>query len=84
MASLTAAEKAWIRKVNKLLAECPSKRLGFYTIGDPCVEIYDRDQQVEIDAIMDSGNSDFAPAVDKCDAYLGRLQFPNNVHSTAG
>lgn len=44
MAELTAAEKKWVKQVNALLAKCPSKRLGFYTIGDNDVMLYDAEQ----------------------------------------
>lgn len=46
---LTKEEKAWVKKLNKVLAECPSDRLGFYTIGDPQIELYDRTHQNEIE-----------------------------------
>ncbi|CQH79417.1 hypothetical protein V5E43_000661 [Yersinia enterocolitica] len=50
MAELTAAEKKWVKQVNALLAKCPSKRLGFYTGGDPNVGIYNNTHQEEINA----------------------------------
>lgn len=53
MSELTAAEKKWVKQVNALLAKCPSKRLGFYTGGDPSIGIYDRTHQEEIDSYHD-------------------------------
>ncbi|AZS06304.1 hypothetical protein MED16_gp64 [Pantoea phage vB_PagS_MED16] len=46
---LTAAEKAWVKKVNKVLAECPSDRLRFFTIGDPDIFIANNDTAGEWD-----------------------------------
>ncbi|PWC21497.1 hypothetical protein EH206_09660 [Brenneria nigrifluens DSM 30175 = ATCC 13028] len=85
MTTLSKEERAWVKKVNDLLAKCPSKRLGFYTIGDAYVEIYDRTLEDEINDQMDSGKAgDFCIAVQHVDAALGTLNFPAAVHSTAG
>ncbi|MGR5945688.1 hypothetical protein [Enterobacter sp. C4G1] len=40
MATLTKQEKVWVKRLNKLLAECPSKRLAFATTGDCDVSIF--------------------------------------------
>lgn len=80
---LTRKEAAWVRKVQHLLNNPPSDRLGFYTIGDKDVQIYDASRQDEIDAVFDNGG-DYCVAVSNLDADLGSLTFPNNVHSTAG
>jgi hypothetical protein len=84
MSELTPEEAAWVKKMNALLKKCPSDRLGFYTIGDPRVEIYDRSFEGEIDDIMMNSNKDFGPTVDEVGARLGTLKFPNNVAATAG
>ena len=34
MSELTAEERKWVKQVQKVLDKCPSKRIGFYTIGD--------------------------------------------------
>lgn len=83
---LTKEEKAWVRRVQKALDSCPSDRIGFYTVGDREVTLYDRSKEAEIHAMMDRGEaSDFGPAVDKCDADLiASLSFPAMVHSVAG
>ncbi len=80
---LTIAEQKWIARVNKALKACPSKRMGFATMGDPQVTIYDKRFEAEIEAEMDKGNGDFLPAVTELDLELGVLDFPGNVHSTA-
>ncbi|UAN54732.1 hypothetical protein KGP26_29735 (plasmid) [Serratia sp. JSRIV002] len=50
MAELTAEEKKWVKQMNALLKKCPSKRIGFYTIGDNDIGLYDIDHQDAIDA----------------------------------
>ncbi|UPU16047.1 hypothetical protein OTAKU_00580 [Serratia phage vB_SmaM-Otaku] len=42
MAKLTKKERDWIDRVNSVLAECPSPgKIGFFTIGDSTVGLYD-------------------------------------------
>lgn len=84
MTKLTKAEADWLKKLQKILNDCPSDRLGFYTIGDPNVEVYDKTYEKEIDDLMSSKNKDFCQAVSYFEADLGRLDFPSHVHSTAG
>lgn len=89
---LTIQERAWLHKLQVLLDACPSERIGFYTIGDPDVSIYDRTKDEEIDDLMDRGNHDFGYAVEKAGAGIEPaaggsvyfLRFPANVHSVAG
>lgn len=81
---LTDDEAKWIKKLNRVLSQCPSERLGFYTVGDASIEIYDLNMQGEIDALMDRKGRDLGPAAEEVDAKLSRLKFPSNVHSTAG
>jgi hypothetical protein len=81
---LTKAEAAWLKKVQKLLDNCPSDRIGFYTVGDPSVGVYDCSKEDAIHATLDGGSGEFANAVDDNDAWLGSLDFPRAVHSTSG
>ena len=83
---MTASETQWLRDMQKLLAACPSKRLGFYTIGDPQVFVYDRTKEGDIHTLMDRhDNLDFPGAVEKAKAGTDfYLSFPENVHSVAG
>lgn len=80
---LTKAEKAWIAKIQKLLDNPPSDRLGFYTIGDPDVTVYDRSKEAEMNEIGERG-ADWCDCVRAFDADLGSLTFPASVHSTSG
>lgn len=81
---LTQTEKDWLAKLQALLDECPSSRLGAYTIGDPELSLYDRHFEPEINKLLDTGKYDFCTAVASLDADLARLRFPFHVHSTAG
>jgi len=81
---LNAAEKKWIADLQAVLDACPSKRLGFYTIGDPTVSIYDLRKEKQINDAQDRGG-DFCQAVLAVGAEIDvSLVFPSNVHSTAG
>ena len=84
MATLTKAEKAWIAKLQKVLNECPSDRIGAYTIGDPDLELYDRTLDASIEALQEDSSMDFCTAVEEVGGDLGCLKFPFPIHSTAG
>lgn len=75
---MTQEEAAWIRKMQKLLAQCP-ERFGFYTIGDPELTIFDRSNEH-----LFNQDIDMVCEVDKHDAHLGVLNFPSNVHGVCG
>lgn len=45
MQLLTKPEAKWVKKLQKVLDECPSDRIGFYTIGDPVICLYSREFQ---------------------------------------
>ena len=89
MSKLTKKEKKWVDSLQKILNECPSDRIGFFTIGDPDLVLYDTSKDGSIWNVMDShvgeGGPDFCTAVDKVGAGFSEcLDFPNNVESTAG
>ncbi|CNH83583.1 Uncharacterised protein [Yersinia frederiksenii] len=85
MNKLTAAEKKWVKQVNALLAKCPSKRLGFYTIGDNDVMLYDA-EQFEYKGLMDDHRDLIHTLEDHelkfDDAF--NLKFPNDVEGVCG
>lgn len=83
MTKPTKAEAAWLRELQEVLDRCPSKRFGFFTIGDHDVAVYDRTKDAKIYAELDR-RGDFCQAVDKLDARIGSINFPFNVHSTSG
>lgn len=85
MATLTKQEKAWVKKLNKLLAECPSNRIAFATIGDCDVTLFDVTRYGEICDLVDKGLDEFIPAAMRIGAAFNEyLTFPNQVESTAG
>lgn len=85
MTKLTKRESEWIARVQEVLDDCPNNRLGFYTVGDNDIVIYDHNKEDKINEIMDNNDrTDFGSAVDSCNARLGDLIFPNHVHSTSG
>ncbi|EAA4446372.1 hypothetical protein DPE66_10105 [Salmonella enterica subsp. enterica] len=85
MATLTKQEKAWVKKLNKLLAECPSNRIAFATIGDCDVTLFDVTRYGEICDLVDKEHDEFIPAALRIGAAFNEfLTFPNQVESTAG
>jgi len=40
---LTKAEKAWMKKLERVLLACPSNRIALQTIGDPGLTLIDQD-----------------------------------------
>lgn len=85
MATLTKEERAWVKKLNKLLAQCPSNRIAFATIGDCDVTLFDMTRYHEICDAVDDGSGDFIPSADRIGAVFDEvLKFPNQVESTAG
>lgn len=81
---LTAAEKAWLKKLQAVFDECPSNRLGAYTIGDPFMGIYDSSLESEINAHLDSKGGEFCNAVEAIGADFIMIKTPFAIHSTAG
>lgn len=85
MAKLTRKEKAWLNKVQKILDECPSGRIAFYTIGDRNMCAYDVTMYDQVTEKLDSGALDFGPAVAEVGASFEEdIIFINPVESAAG
>ena len=78
MGDLTKEEKQWLRKMQNLLDKAPA-RFGYYTIGDPCISIFDNTGEHLFDH-----DEEFVTEVTEHDAYLADLKFPENVHSVRG
>lgn len=81
MAEMTRLEAAWVKRLQRVLNDCPSDRMGFYTTGDSDVTVYDRSLDREIDDAQ-IGNMEFCNAVEECDATFAKVIFPGNVAST--
>ncbi|CAM3299188.1 hypothetical protein SB6411_02091 [Klebsiella spallanzanii] len=87
MAKLTKKEQAWVDEVNAVMARCPSpKKIGFYTIGDPSIALYDLRRIGEVMARLDGrASSDWCTAVQNIGAGFDEtIEFPSAVESTAG
>ena len=84
MSTPTKAEKAWMSKLEKLLMNPPSERLGLFTIGDAELIVYDLNRESEINNLLDRRETDFCCAVHELDARLGRIGSSVNIHSTSG
>ena len=82
---LTKPEKAWLNKIEKLLMNPPTNRIGFYTIGDCDLLTYDRSRDSEVHEAMDRNErSDFGPCVESIDAGFESINSACAIHSTAG
>ena len=79
----TKEEKAWMMKVQKLLMNPPSERIGLFTTGDCALNVYDKTFDAEIDS-QQNRSYDFCVAVTRLGAGLGAIDSVMNIHSTAG
>lgn len=82
MATLTKKERAWIDEVNEVLSRCPSpEKIGFFTIGDPVIGLYDLRHDKEI-----NDTNDDLVCVAQRNGWLfdGRLEFPSSVNGVCG
>ena len=78
MATPTKKELAWFKKLEKLLMNPPSDRIGFYTIGDADITAYDETKEHLF------GDKDFCLEVEDHDAYLYTVSAKMQIQSTAG
>jgi hypothetical protein len=83
---LTKAEKAWLNKIEKLLMNPPTNRIGFYTIGDNDLLTYDRTRENEIAKAMDDSFKciDWGTTVNDLNAGFEPVYSACVIHSTAG
>lgn len=87
MAKLTKKEQAWVDELQAVIDRCPSpKKIGFYTIGDPNIHLYDLRKYMAVVEALDTGEaSDWYPACRVAGACIeGSIDFPSPVESTAG
>lgn len=84
MAILTKEEKAWFRKLQKVLDECPTDRISAYTVGDNDLTFYDNTKDDEINEAHNYTESEFGNIVESMGAELIFVRFPCAVHSVSG
>ena len=83
MSTPTKEEKAWMAKVQKLLMNPPSERIGLFTTGDCALNVYDKTFDAELDS-QQNRSWDFCIAVERLGVGLGSIDAAMNIHSTAG
>ena len=83
MPTLTAAEKKWLKKLQKALNECPSKRMRSHTIGDNDIIIHDYPTRCEWENKNPEKRLDMGDVVEQSGSYLATLDFPFAVESAA-
>lgn len=82
MQELTAKEQKWIDGLQKHLDKCPSNRLGFYTIGDNTIFLYNLEFEEEI---LAHGQDDLARILKMNGwGFDEVLFFPNAVEGVCG
>ncbi|CAI0829742.1 hypothetical protein [Serratia entomophila] len=82
MAKLNKKERDWIDRLNAVLAECPSpEKIGFFTIGDNSVGLYDLRHDDEI-----SATDDDLVRVAQRNGWLfdETIEFPSSVNGVCG
>nr|WP_249530649.1 hypothetical protein [Escherichia coli] len=80
MATLTKKEQAWLNELQDVLDRCPSpKKIGFYTIGDKSIYLYDLRRMDEIMEALDNRSSmDWCVAVHDMNAgFDEKILFPS-------
>ncbi len=76
-----------LSELQDVLDRCPSpKKIGFYTIGDKSIYLYDLRRMDEIMEALDNRSSmDWCVAVHDMNAgFDEKILFPSSVESTAG
>jgi hypothetical protein len=84
MATMTKEEAAWIKKLQKVLNECPSKRIAGNVTGDPHMQLFDVTLKDIIEEAEQSQKIEFGEAIDRVGADFTALLFPFQIHATAG
>lgn len=78
---LTKEEKAWVKRLNKLLAQCPSDRMRFFTIGDSEIFIANNDTAEQ----WDLANGDPLLNAQRQGSVADEsIHFPNAVEGVCG
>ena len=83
MPTLTAAEKKWLKKLQKVLNECPSQRMRGHTIGDNDIIIHDDPTRRAWEEKNPAQRLDMGDVIELSGSYLATLDFPFAVESAA-
>lgn len=80
-----ASLKVWLAKLQAVLNECPSDRLGFTTVGDCSVGVYDCTRHIEAAEYLDRNGGEYDTAIERIGALFPlALELPNPVEGVAG
>lgn len=80
---MTKEERKWVAKLNKMLANPPSTRLGFFTIGDNYISMFNTDILPDSSPLLDK--EDLVHVVNSTGALFGEvLYFPEAVQGVCG
>lgn len=83
---LTKGERAWLAELQEVLNRCPTRRIGFSTIGDSNVSIHDAAREREIDHELEKNGGEWVSAASRLGADFDgvTIDFPNAVQSISG
>lgn len=80
---MTKEERKWVAKLNKMLANPPSTRLGFFTIGDNYISMYNTEVLPADSPLLD--NTDLIGVANSAGALFGEvIYFPDSVQGVCG
>lgn len=82
-APLTEEEEAYLAQLQTMLMSPPSERIGFYTVGDGALHVYDRSKENLIQE-RNQDSVDFCRAVDEVGGSLGTVRCKCQIHSVSG
>lgn len=83
---LTKQERDWLSKLQEVLEEAPDSlkgKVSAYTIGDPCITIYDSGK-VNEHLSGEISEDDVCKVVSAAKAEICSINFPFQIESTAG
>lgn len=80
---MTKEERKWVAKLNKMLANPPSTRLGFFTLGDNYISMYNTEILPDDSPLL--YNTDLAGVARDTGALFGEeIYFPETVQGVCG
>tara|TARA_R110000851_G_scaffold3442_1_gene14114 strand:- start:399 stop:662 length:264 start_codon:yes stop_codon:yes gene_type:complete len=79
---LTPDEKDWLKKIENLLENPPTNRIGFYATNDIVLNVYDRSQVSKINRLMSYSNNNFHQSVKQLKTDLGVIFSNCLIHSS--
>lgn len=81
---LTKKEQKWLDKLEKVMCECPSKRMACYTIGDNNLTFYDENVSNQWELDNPREEPDAGELHIKAGSYLGEAIGTFAIDSCAG